>query len=214
MRSSFDQATCSKHVRSRGTNGPITSSFELSSARPIKDHALQALTTSIIANIQAKHPNDYFLWSDGAYSCYKGFASAATLVSLGNENFHRSSKRLNTTNIATAALCGIILNLTWLLQHANPPSSVHILCVTINMLLKLAYDLANLILITSLSTLYKTLLKYTSNHSKMTRWQMTEWQNDNDKVTKWQHDKMTNFGVTKWQILKWKWQSHKVTKYF
>ena len=86
------------------------------------------MATSFIANIQAKHHNDQFLCFDGAYSSSNGFASAATLVSLGDEIFHRSSKRINTTNIVTAELCGIILNLTRLLQRANPPSSVHIMC--------------------------------------------------------------------------------------
>ena len=40
-----------------------------------KNPTLQALATSFINNIQCQHPHDYFLWSDGAYSRSKPFAS-------------------------------------------------------------------------------------------------------------------------------------------
>ena len=93
-----------------------------------QDHILQASATSFIKNIQDQHPGEYFLWSDGAYIRSKPYAAVATLVTLNDQVWHSSSDTINTSNIATAEICGIILNLIWLLQCSNPPPSVHIMC--------------------------------------------------------------------------------------
>ena len=93
-----------------------------------KDHVLQASATSFIQNILTKCPHDHFLWSDGAYSRSKPYASTATLVTVNGLVCHSSSATINTNNIATAELSGVLMNLTWLLQCSKPPPSVHIMC--------------------------------------------------------------------------------------
>ena len=93
-----------------------------------KDPVLQAAATAFINSILAKYPNQHFLWSDGAYSRFKRYASTAILITINDEICHSSSITINTTNIATAELCGIVMNLTWLLQCSEPLPSVHIMC--------------------------------------------------------------------------------------
>ena len=55
------------------------------------DPALQASATSFISDILVQYPNEYFLWSGGAYSPLNSFASAATLVSLNNQICYTSA---------------------------------------------------------------------------------------------------------------------------
>ena len=51
--------------------------------------------------------------------------AAATLISKNNHIHYTSSFKLDTRNIATAEICGILENLTWLLRTKDPPPSVH-----------------------------------------------------------------------------------------
>ena len=106
------------------TDFPVFGSAQLRRHNP----TLQASATSFINQILLKHPHDYFLWSDGAFKRSKPYAAAATLVTHNNQICHKLSATLNTNNVATAEISGIILSLTWLLQCTNPPSSVHIMC--------------------------------------------------------------------------------------
>ena len=75
-----------------------------------------------------QYPHDYFLWSAGAYSRNGNHSAAATLISKDNHIYYTSSFKLDTKNIATAELCGVLANLTWLLRTKNLPPSVHIMC--------------------------------------------------------------------------------------
>lgn len=93
-----------------------------------KDPVLQAAATDFIQNILTKYPNQHFLWSDGAYSRSNLYASASTLVTATDQVCHSSSVTINTTNIATAELCGIIMNLTWVVQCSTHLPSIHIMC--------------------------------------------------------------------------------------
>ena len=92
------------------------------------DPILQASATAFINNIQAQHPTDIFLWSDGAYSRSNTYSSTASLVTLRNRVLHTSGATINTTNSATAEICGILRNLTWLSHSDNSSASVHIMC--------------------------------------------------------------------------------------
>ena len=69
----------------------------------------------------------YFKWSDGAYTRVKPYSAAATLITMNHHVSHTSSVILDT-NIATAELAGILINLTWLLRCKHPPRSAHVMC--------------------------------------------------------------------------------------
>ena len=106
------------------TDFPVFGSAQLRKKNP----TLQASATSFINNILRKYPNDYFLWSDAAFKRTKSHSAAATLITHNNNICHTSSVTLNTNNIATAEIAGIMLNLTWLLQYPTLIPSVHIMC--------------------------------------------------------------------------------------
>ena len=89
---------------------------------------LQAAATSFIDNILSNHSKDLFLWSDGSFRRYHKHAAAATLVTHHNNILHSAAEKLNASDIALAEICGIIMNLHWLLQTKPSFTDVHILC--------------------------------------------------------------------------------------
>ena len=90
--------------------------------------SLQAAATSFINNILLQYPHEHFLWSDGAYRRSNTHSSAATIVTIDDNIHHSYSVKIGSTNIATAEICGILINLNWLLKQKQRPPRVHIMC--------------------------------------------------------------------------------------
>ena len=78
------------------------------------DPIAQQAATEFVNNIVISHRDDLFLWSDGSFRRHHKNATFATLVSHQNIILSSQSCKLQTTNISTAEICGIIANLNWL----------------------------------------------------------------------------------------------------